>query len=72
LKRGTGRKVAIVGHFPFTERVRQAAEPCWVVELHPRSGDLPAERAPEVLPQADVVALTGTSLVNHTFDDLRE
>jgi uncharacterized protein (DUF4213/DUF364 family) len=23
-----------------------------------------------VLPQADVVALTGTSLINHTFDDL--
>ena len=70
LERGTGRKVAIVGHFPFTERVRQAAELCWVVELHPRSGDLPAERAPEVLSQADVVALTGTSLINHTFDDL--
>jgi len=70
LERGTGRRVAIVGHFPFVERVRQAAVECWVVELHPRPGDLPAERAAEVLPQADVVALTGTSLINHTFDGL--
>jgi len=70
LGRGTGRRVAIVGHFPFVERVRRAAAECWVVELHPRPGDVPAERAGKVLPQADVVALTGTSLINHTFDDL--
>lgn len=70
LERGTGRRVAIVGHFPFVERVRQAAGECWVVELHPRPGDVPAERAVEILPQADVVALTGTSLINHTFDEL--
>jgi len=72
LERGANRKVAIVGHFPFVEQVRQAAAECWVLELHPRPGDLLARRAPEVLPQADVVALTGTSLINHTFDDLIE
>jgi uncharacterized protein (DUF4213/DUF364 family) len=70
LDRGTGRPVAIVGHFPFSERVRSAASQCWVLERHPRPGDLPADRADQVLPQADVVALTGTSLINHTFDDL--
>ena len=70
LERGTGRRVAIVGHFPFVERVRQAAGECWVVELNPRPGDVPAEQAGEVLPRADVVALTGTSLINHTFDEL--
>ena len=70
LERGAGRRVAIVGHFPFVERVRQVASECWVLGLRPRPGDLPAGRAAEVLPQADVVALTGTSLINHTFDDL--
>jgi hypothetical protein len=70
LERGAGRRVAIVGHFPFVGRVREAAATCWVVEQHPRPGDLPAERAEDVLPQADVVALTGTSLINHTFEDL--
>lgn len=70
LEQGEGRRVAIVGHFPFVERVRQAAAECWVVEIHPHPGDVPAGRADEILPQADVVALTGTSLINHTFDDL--
>jgi hypothetical protein len=70
VERGAGRRVAIVGHFPFVERVRKAAETCWVLELRPRPGDLSAGHAAEVLPQADVVALTGTSLLNHTFDDL--
>lgn len=70
VQRGTGRRVAIVGHFPFVDQVRQAAEQCWVLELRPRPGDLPAADAVQVLPQADVVALTGTSLLNHTFDDL--
>jgi uncharacterized protein (DUF4213/DUF364 family) len=70
LERGAGRNVAIVGHFPFIDRAREAAAQCWVLELHPGPGDLPASQASEVLPQADVVALTGTSLLNHTFDQL--
>jgi uncharacterized protein (DUF4213/DUF364 family) len=70
LERGAGRRVAIVGHFPFVEQVRKAAGNCWVLELNPGPGDLPSERSGEILPQADVVALTGTSLINHTFDGL--
>jgi uncharacterized protein (DUF4213/DUF364 family) len=70
LERGAGRRVAIVGHFPFIDRVRAAAAECWVLELHPGAGDLPAEQADQILPQADVVALTGTSLINHTFEEL--
>ncbi|NLF14673.1 MAG: DUF364 domain-containing protein [Anaerolineaceae bacterium] len=70
VERGTGKRVAIVGHFPFVDRVRQVARESWVLELRPRPGDLAAGQAVDVLPQADVVALTGTSLLNHTFDDL--
>jgi uncharacterized protein (DUF4213/DUF364 family) len=72
LERGAGRHIAIVGHFPFVDRVRAKAEKCWVLELEPRPGDEPAERAAEILPSADVVAMTGTSLINHTFEGLIE
>jgi uncharacterized protein (DUF4213/DUF364 family) len=70
VRQGSRRRVAVVGHFPFVERVRREAEVCWVLELRPRPGDLAASQAAGVLPQADVVALTGTSLLNHTFDEL--
>jgi uncharacterized protein (DUF4213/DUF364 family) len=70
VERGQGRRVAIVGHFPFVERIRHAAGECWVTELNPRPDDVPAEQAAGVLGQADVVALTGTSLINHTFDEV--
>ena len=70
LERGRGRRVAVVGHFPFVPSVRAAADECWVLELVPGPGDLPAERAPEVIPLADVVAITGMALVNGTFESL--
>jgi uncharacterized protein len=70
LERGRGRRVAIVGHFPFVEHVRAAAAECAVLELNPGPGDLPAARAADVLPAADVVAITGMALVNGTFAGL--
>ena len=69
-ERAAGRCLAVVGHFPFVERLREAPAECWVLEMHPREGDVSADRAAELLPQADVVAVTGTSLLNHTFDSL--
>jgi uncharacterized protein len=66
----TGSRVAMVGHFPFVDRIRRAAKLCWILELDPGPDDVPASRAPELLPQADVVAVTGMTLVNGTFDTL--
>ncbi len=67
---GAGKRVAVVGHFPFVARWREIAAQVWVVEKRPRGEDLPAEAAADILPQADIVAITGTSLINHTFEDL--
>lgn len=70
LERGAGRRVAVIGHFPFLPRCHDVADTLWVLEKHPQGQDLPAEAAGEVIPQADVVAISGTTLMNRTFDDL--
>ncbi len=70
IEQGAGRAMAVVGHFPFVPDLREQVKELWVLELNPHAGDFPADQAPIILPQADVVALTGTSLLNHTFEGL--
>ena len=67
---GRGKDVAVVGHFPFTASLRAACRTLWVLEKRPRPGDLPAEMAGEILPRADMVAVTGTTLLNGTLAGL--
>ena len=70
LRRGRDRRVAVVGHFPFVAQLHGAVAALDVLEQRPRPGDLAADRAPEVLPLADVVAITGTTCTNHTLEGL--
>lgn len=70
LEKGKGRNVAVVGHFPFLPKVREAAHNLWVIEKNPHEGDLGEDQAGQFIPQADVVAITGTSLTNHTLESL--
>lgn len=69
-QRAPGQRIAVIGHFPFVTRLPQVASQAWCLELCPRPGDLPADLAPTILPQADVVVITATTLINHTLDDL--
>jgi hypothetical protein len=70
LRRGRGKKTVLVGHFPFVPDLRQALEDFHVVDQHPQEGDLPASAAPEIIPRAGVVAITGMTFLNHTLVDL--
>ncbi len=70
VEEGRGKNVALVGHFAFTELVRESAARLWVLELNPTPGDLPAALAPEILPRADVIGVTASTIINHTFDEL--
>lgn len=70
IRHGQGKRVALVGHFPFIPRLRPAVDQLWVIEQTPAEGDYPAEAAPDLIPQADVVAITSSSLINHTLDGL--
>jgi uncharacterized protein (DUF4213/DUF364 family) len=70
VEHGHRRKVALVGRFPFIDELRPVASELWVLELRPQPGEYSAEQAPEIIPQAEVVAITSSSLINHTLDGL--
>ena len=69
-EKGEGKRVAIIGHFPFIPKIREIAKELWVIEKRPREGDLTEKDAENLIPKAQVVAITGTSITNHTFERL--
>ncbi len=70
LEKGQGKNVAIVGHFPWIPKLKGKTKNLWVLEQRLREGDLPATQAERILPQCDVVGITGTSFINHTLEGL--
>ena len=71
-EKGRGKRVAIVGHFPFTSKLRESVRALWVIEKTPREGDFTEAEAEKYIPQADLVGITGTAFTNHTIDRLLE
>ncbi|UCG13765.1 MAG: DUF364 domain-containing protein [Deltaproteobacteria bacterium] len=66
--KAAGKNLAVVGHFPFVEQLRTRVRSLWVMEERPGPGDLSEEEGYRMLGKADVVAITGSSLINHTFE----
>lgn len=75
-----GKRVVVVGAFvPFLKALKRRGQDFVVLEQDPatlKADELPffrpAEDAPQVLPEADVVLITGATLVNDTLEDLLE
>ncbi len=67
---GKGKNVAVIGHFPFVEKMGDQFAQFRVLEKFPRPGDIDAGQSPDVLPQSDVVAITATTLANGTLGDI--
>lgn len=73
-----GARVALVGAFPpYMRELRRRGQPFHVLEMDPatlRPEEMqfyvPSERAAEIVPEAEVLITTGTTLVNGTLDGL--
>lgn len=73
-----GDKVVVVGAFvPFLRELKRRRQPYLVLEQDPatlKADELPffrpAEQAAAVIPQADVLLITGTTLINDTLEQL--
>jgi uncharacterized protein len=71
LQRGKNKNISIIGHFPFVELLKRKkiARNLWVFELKPKTeDDLLPEHIPEYVPQSDIVLMSGTTLIHHTFE----
>lgn len=74
----TVKRVSLVGAFaPYIRRLEHMGLDFTVVEKNPHSLTegaaryfRPPEEAAKILPNADLVILTGSTIVNHTIDDL--
>lgn len=64
-----GRRVAVIGHFPGIERLREDCR-LTVLERLPQPGDLPDFAAEYVLPGQEYVFITGVTLINKTLPRL--
>jgi uncharacterized protein (DUF4213/DUF364 family) len=69
-EKGRGKKVAIIGHFPFVPELAKVAGELWVIERNPWEGDRAEAEAEKLIPLADVVGITGTAFTNHTIGPL--
>lgn len=72
IHKGEGKNVAIVGHFPFVPRLRKTARELWVIEKNPCERDWAETETEKLLPEADLVGITGTAFTNHTMEHLLE
>ena len=66
-----GKNVAVIGHYPGIERYQHLMQLC-VIEKQPSGDDLPDAAAEFLLPNAEWVFLTASSIPNKTFPRLAE
>ena len=72
IQRGEGKRVTVIGRFPFVPKLRKVAKELWVIEKNPGEGDVVEFEAENLIPQADVVGITGTAFINGTIKRLLE
>lgn len=68
----SGKKLGIVGHLKMPKEVKEAVAKYYILELNPKPNDYPASACEWILPECDIVIITGSSLINKTLPRLLE
>jgi len=71
LPRMKGRKVAVIGHFYGMDELTKSCD-LTILERKPGIGDTPDPACELVLPESEVVIITGTTMINKTLPRLLE
>ena len=71
-----GKTVGFIGHLPghsgITEDVLTPAKDFFIIEREPKPGDYPDPACEYLLPQCDIVVITGSAAINKTMPRLLE
>ena len=69
----TGKKITVIGHFPWLDKVAEVAE-LTILERNPHAaaGDTPDPGCEYIIPTQDYVLMTGVTLINKTAPRLIE
>ncbi|HBR09466.1 MAG TPA: hypothetical protein DD735_11330 [Clostridiales bacterium] len=66
----SGKTVGIVGHLKMPAETLLGARQVYILERNPQPGDWPDSACDFLLPECDVVLITGSTLVNKTLPHL--
>lgn len=64
------KRVAVIGHFSFIDRMRKVAEHVDEVGIEADTGDVPIADVRKALPNVDMAIITSNTMVNHTLEHL--
>lgn len=67
-----GKTIALVGRLSLSPDTLAGAKQVYVLERNPKPGDYPDMACEELLPQCDLVIITGSAFVNKTIPRLLE
>ncbi|MFC1744332.1 Rossmann-like domain-containing protein [Candidatus Riflebacteria bacterium] len=67
-----GRDVAMVGYFPFAEKIREIAKTFFVTEKNRDAdeGSVSKAEIKDFIKRAEIRIITGTTVINHSFDHI--
>lgn len=70
LEKGRGKKVVIIGNFPFVKKIEPHLEELRIIHREPGEAEDGVREAEKYLPGAAVAAITGSSFITKTTESL--
>ena len=67
-----GKTIALIGHLKLRKEELQGAKQVYIIERDPREGDYPDSACEYILPECDIVIITGSAAINKTMPRLIE
>ena len=67
-----GLTVGIIGHMKGPRGLREQAKAVYILEREPQEGDYPDSACDWILPQCDLVLMSGSTIINKTLPHLLE